>query len=83
MSEVVRLRDNSTVSHPGKPHTDTIKMLEEYLKRAKDGEVVGAAIVVVYYDEMTNAERTGLINRGQVGRMFSLMQRMTHELDGA
>ena len=83
MSEVVRLWDNSTVSHPGKPHADTIKMLEKYLQRAKDGEVVGAAIVVVHHDDTTNSERAGLMNRGQVGSMFSLMQRMANELDDA
>ena len=83
MSEVVRLSDKSIVSYPGSPDESTIKLLEDVLKRAKDGEIVGAAIAVVFHDEATIDAHAGLLTRGQVGRLFSLMQEITKEMDSA
>jgi len=53
------------------------------LARAKAGEIVGAAIAVVFHDEATVDARAGLLTRGQVGRLFSLMQEITKEMDDA
>lgn len=80
--KVVRLHGGSAVFQPGTPDEIVVKLAEDLLERARAGEIVGVAIATEFHDGGTGDRRAGTLSRGVVGRLFSLMQRITGQLDG-
>lgn len=80
---------SSVVSLHGKPlytpetNAAVVACLEEWLERARSGEVHGVAIAVLYRDDSLGASYRGGRSRGLVGELFSLAQRITQDMDDA
>ena len=81
MSEVVRLRDNSVMRHPGNPDADVIRELETLLERAKAGKIIGVAWAHCYFDGTSGGHFVGEATRSQVGQLFSIMTKLTRQLN--
>lgn len=79
-AKVVALRSGVAI-HQGVPTPDVVAELEDWLERARSGDVIGVGIVAYNSDKSTGSRRAGTISRSMVGQCFALMQRMTMALD--
>jgi hypothetical protein len=76
MSEnVVSLKGDPIQSQ--KASQDVVDELEEWLQRAKAGEIAGIAIAAYYRDGASGHRMAGALSRSMIGQLFSLMQRIT------
>ena len=84
MSEtnVVNLR-GEPVHGLNNPDPDVIKELEEWLARARAGEIIGCAIVPVWHDDAIGTRYCGVISRAQIGGLFALSSRINAAIDEA
>ncbi|MEM6354079.1 MAG: hypothetical protein AAF844_00140 [Pseudomonadota bacterium] len=82
MGDVRSLRGDP-IAQPG-PVPDVVEALEWALERARNGEIVGVAAVMLYRDESTHDIRVGVLNSSCVyGEMFRLASILaTTDLDG-
>ena len=57
--KVQEIRSGLGIASPGQPDASVIAMLEDFLQRAKDGEVISACIVVENADASISNGRAG------------------------
>lgn len=81
MAEVVGLRGRQ-VTDGRTPDPEVVELLEAMLARAKDGEIIGASVVVDYFDMGTYAKGAGKCSWGTVGRLHYLINRCIRALEG-
>lgn len=78
---------SSVVSLHGKPlytpetNAAVVASLEEWLERARSGEVHGIAIAALYRDDAVGFSYSGGRSLGLVGQLFGLAQRITQDMD--
>ena len=72
---------NVPVQGVKRPDVDIITMLTELLQEAIDGELVGVAIAMEYYDASTAHAKTGVVSVKMIGAMTRMTQQMCMDLD--
>lgn len=80
MSAKVVSLNGAEIIRPG-ADPDVVRALEDWLERARSGEIVGVAVVGFYRDNASGSQHAGLLSRSMVGQCFSLMQRITARLE--
>jgi len=79
---VVQIRSGVTIAAPGQPDPAVVEELEELLAKAKAGEISGIAWSASLTGNTSSNHFVGVISRGQVGGLFSVMTRIARTLDG-
>lgn len=67
--------------YTGKPSAAVIELLEEWLEKARSGEIVGVALAAQYRDEAKGQGWAGSVSSGIIGECFALAYRITKHLD--
>lgn len=78
---VYHLRSGHAIAAPGQPDPAVVKELEDLLQQAKSGEISGLAWAATHPAEISSNHYVGMTSRGMVGGLFSVMRRISEELD--
>lgn len=80
-NNVVHIRGDYPIAHPGHPDPSVIESLEFLLERAKGGEITGIIWAAHYYDGEGTSHIAGMISRSTVGHLFDVMQRANAQIN--
>lgn len=69
-AEIVSLHGDPI--YTGESKESVVKVLEEWLERARSGEIIGVAVAVVYRDGAHGHNIAGSRDSGLIGELFSL-----------
>ena len=72
---------NQPVQGVKRPDANIIKALSELLQEAMDGELVGIAIAMEYYDASAGHMKMGVVSVKMIGALQRLSQQMCRDLD--